>query len=320
MKKKKLKKGVYYIIVITILLVVGGIFGYQKYQEYLYRQTYEYKLTEHGYTLDEAKDILQEFSDELDIAYYLVNNKDSNLVNLIKEKYYLKKNFYKYTSYMEDNKNLDLTTVVRNINIHLDEAFYETNYTTDASKDTLMLVNKYYALDKEYVPDDLVSASLDYSWGEYGSNKVREIAYDAYLNMWNEAKANGYYFMINSAYRSFENQEIVYNNYKSSRGQKYADSIAARPGNSEHQTGLALDIFSKAHPNINSFKESEEAGWLKENAHRFGFIQRYPEGLENITGYEYEAWHYRYVGIDAATYIYENNITFEEYYAYFLEK
>ena len=320
MKKIKLKKGVYYSLIIIILLVVGGIFGYQKYQEYLYHQTYEYKLTEHGYTLEEAQIILKEFSDENDISYFLVNNKNSNLISLTKEKYYLKRNFYKYISYMEENKSLDLTTIVRNINIHLDEDYYRANYETDISKNTLMIANKYYALNKDYIPDDLVNASLDYSWGELGSNKVRQIAYDAYLNMWNEAKEKGYYFMINSSYRSYDDQEIVYNRYKSSRGEKYADSIAARPGYSEHQTGLALDIFSKAHPSISSFKESEEANWLKENAHRFGFILRYPDGLENITGYSYEAWHYRYVGIDAATYIYENNITYEEYYAYFIEK
>lgn len=320
MKRKKLKKGVYYFLVITILLVVGGIFGYQKYQEYLYHQTYEYKLTEHGYTLDEAKDILNEFSEENDILYFLVNNKNSDLIALTKEKYYLKKNFYKYVEYMEDNKSLDLATIIRDINIHLDEEFYEVNYDADTTKDTLIIVNKYYSLNGEYAPDDLVNASLLYSWGTLGSNKVRKVAYDAFLNMWNEAKNLGYYLMINSAYRSYEDQEIVYNNYKTSRGEKYADSIAARPGSSEHQTGLALDIFSKAHPNISNFKDSEEANWLKENAHRFGFILRYPDGLEDITGYNYEAWHFRYVGIDAATYIYENNITFEEYYAYFIEK
>lgn len=125
--------------------------------------------------------------------------------------------------------------------------------------------------------------------------------------------------MINSSYRSYEDQEIVYNNYKNSSGERFADSIAARPGSSEHQTGLALDIFSKTNTNKNTFSQTDEAKWLKENAHNFGFILRYPEDKVDITGYSFESWHYRYVGKDIATYIYENDITYEEYYAYFLE-
>ena len=101
---------------------------------------------------------------------------------------------------------------------------------------------------------------------------------------------------------------------------KYADSIASRPGASEHQTGLTLDIFSKDNSNKNTFKDTEVFKWLKDNSYKFGFILRYPEDKVKVTGYGYESWHYRYVGKKIAKYIYENNITFEEYYAYFIEK
>ena len=97
-----------------------------------------------------------------------------------------------------------------------------------------------------------------------------------------------------------------------------ADLKAARPGYSEHQTGLALDITTRLAED-EEFVNTEEFSWLKENAHKYGFILRYPEGKENITGYSYEPWHYRYVGIDVATKIYNENITFDEYYAYYIE-
>ena len=91
-------------------------------------------------------------------------------------------------------------------------------------------------------------------------------------------------------------------------------------GASEYQTVLTLDIFSKDNSNKNTFKDTEVFKWLKDNSYKFGFILRYPEDKVNVTGYGYESWHYRYVGKKIAKYIYENNITFEEYYAYYIEK
>lgn len=125
--------------------------------------------------------------------------------------------------------------------------------------------------------------------------------------------------MVNSSYRSYKDQEEIYNDFKTV-SLKYADSYAARPGHSEHQTALAIDITSLEHKQAEEFNESEEYAWLKDNCHRFGFILRYPEGKEYLTGYSNESWHFRYVGIDAATTIHNENITFDEYYAYYVEK
>ena len=254
------------------------------------------------------------------ITYFLNNEKNTKIIDLLNEEYYLDKNFDKYISYMNEFSDLSTKEVVRNINIHLDKDFYEETYEADITLDTSILVNKYYYLKKDFAPDDLVTISQTYSWGESGSQKVRKIVYEAFLDMWNSANSEGYYLMVNSSYRTYQDQESVYNNYRNTSGQTYADSIASRPGYSEHQTGLAIDIFSKTNTSSATFKDSAEAKWLKENAHKFGFILRYPEDKENITGTTYEAWHYRYVGKDIATYIYEHDITFDEYYAYFLEK
>ena len=317
--RRKLKKQVYFVLGGLIILIVGICFAVKFYQNYQYQQTYEYKLLDHGYNDTEVARILKEFNDEEHLNYLLDNTKDSKIVTLLDEEYYLSKNFYEYISYLNENPDMDLDEIVRNINIHLDSDFYEETFSANTSLDTSMLVNKYYLLDSSYAPDDLVTISQTYSWGEAGSQKVREVAYSAFLDMWNAANEEGYYLMVSSSYRSYAEQEEVYNNYKNSSGERYADSIAARPGSSEHQTGLTLDIFSRTNTNRETFKDSAEAKWLAENSYKFGFILRYPEDKVDITGYTYEAWHFRYVGEEIATYIYEHDITFEEYYAYFLE-
>ena len=320
-RRLKLKKGFKITIFLIIVLSLGSIIGINKYKEYLYHQTYEYKLLEHGYSMDDIKIIQSNWNQNEEIEFYLNNPVNNNYIKLMQEKYYLKKNYQKYIEYMKDNPKLDLSTIVRNINIHYDEEYYTTDFKTDSSLEELMLVNKYYSLDSDYEPTDLVSISSKYAWGEPGSKKVKSNVLDAFIEMWEEAKEDGYYLMINSAYRPYKDQEIIYNNYKAKQGQKYADSIAAHPGHSEHQTGLCLDIFSKTNSNKQTFGDSEAAAWLKNNSYKYGFILRYPEDPNiNVTGFTYEAWHFRYVGKEAAKYIYENNIIFEEYYAYFIEK
>ena len=96
-----------------------------------------------------------------------------------------------------------------------------------------------------------------------------------------------------------------------------ADKYTARPGYSEHQTGLAIDVKDGS-GQYAFFKNSDEYKWMKDNAHKYGFILRYPEGKEHITGFSFEAWHYRYVGVDVATFIYENDLTFDEYHMMYI--
>ena len=118
-----------------------------------------------------------------------------------------------------------------------------------------------------------------------------------------------------NAYRSYKDQETIYNRLLKEKGQSYVNNAVSRPGFSEHQTGLILNIDT-----VGEFNKSVEKEWLKNNAHKYGFILRYPEKKEDITGYKSINKQYRYVGKDIANYIVKNNSTYEEYYAMFLDK
>ena len=215
---------------------------------------------------------------------------------------------------MHEKESLD--TVIALTNTHASSGWYNQDYDTDITKGDLILVNKFYHLSSDYIRDDLKNASLQYS---YSNNKVSEKVLDAFEKMrqdvMNELNVK---LMINSSYRSYEEQEEIYNEFKKV-SLKYADSYAARPGYSEHQTGLAIDITSLEHPSSKSFSESDEYKWLIDNCYKYGFILRYPEGKDNITGYKTESWHFRYVGLEAAKKTHDENITFDEYYAYYIE-
>ena len=141
---------------------------------------------------------------------------------------------------------------------------------------------------------------------------------NAFKELYDAAESEGYNLVINSAYRSYEDQEEISNTYLKSYGQSYVDKYVAKPGYSEHQTGLAFDIGSR---NSKTFVNSKEYGWLKDNAHKYGFILRFDKRYEDLTGFKNEPWHYRYVGKEIAQYIYEhNNMSLEEYYVLFLDK
>ena len=161
---------------------------------------------------------------------------------------------------------------------------------------------------------------MDKAYDNKNGSKLNKEAYAAFQKLVDAGEKEGYHIRNNSAYRSYNTQSGLYNNYKNSNGLTWADKWSARPGHSEHQTGLALDVGVKNEYSLGKFESSPEFTWMKNNAHLYGFILRYPKGKEYITGYGYEPWHYRYVGVDVATYIYENNITYEEYYAYFVLK
>ena len=118
-------------------------------------------------------------------------------------------------------------------------------------------------------------------------------------------------------WKGYEDQEYVYNQKKGSLGTEKADLIAIHPGYSEHQTGLAIDVSTPG-ANTTTFDTTDEFKWLENNAHKYGFILRYPKGKQYLTGIAYESWHYRYVGIEAATKIHDEGITFDEYYEFYL--
>jgi len=192
--------------------------------------------------------------------------------------------------------------------IILENNFYKDIKNVDII-DYDFIVNKNYKLDKNYIPKDLEELSLEYSCKHKYLRKIARISFE---NMAKSAKQNGFNIIAVSTYRSYEYQEKLYNNYVLDKGFYYADMASARAGHSEHQTGLSVDIADLS-LDYDNFEKTKEFNWVKENAHKFGFIMRYPKAKFHITGFKYEPWHYRYVGVDIATYIYINNLTLEEY-------
>jgi len=279
-----------------------------------YHKTYEYKLLKVGYSKEEIVEI--EKLKDTTKDYLLTIEYNKNISYLTKEKYFMEKNLKAYLNYLKENDK-SLTDVVAIVNVGANNDWYTNTKKSDISKNELMLTNKFYSLDNTYNSENMVTVSKQYSYGE--KQMVTSATFDAFLSMFNDAKKEDLTLIINSSFRSYEDQEQIYKFYKDTRGESQANKIAAKAGFSEHQTGMAIDIQTYG-STASTFEEFDEFKWLQENAHKYGFILRYPKDKEYLTGYEYESWHYRYVGIEAATYIYENNITFDEYYAYFVEK
>ncbi len=163
--------------------------------------------------------------------------------------------------------------------------------------DGVLIVNKTYALPETFAP------GMDTE------------AYEALCRLFTDAKAAGVPLKVASSYRSFYDQRYIYNGYVSVNGQAAADRFSARPGHSEHQSGLAFDVDnpdSKAL--MQSFGDTPAGLWLAENCHKYGFIIRYPQGKEHITGYMYEPWHVRYLGVEKAAEVQESGLCLEEYF------
>ncbi len=155
----------------------------------------------------------------------------------------------------------------------------------------ILIANKTYGLPEDYNP---------------GLDSEAESAF----NTLSEAAANqGLDIYLSSGFRSYETQARIYGSYVDSYGKESADTFSARPGYSEHQTGLAIDVNTID----DSFAGTPEAEWLAKHAHEYGFIIRYPKGKESITGYKYEPWHIRYLGVEKATEVYNSGLTLEEF-------
>ncbi len=189
---------------------------------------------------------------------------------------------------------------------------------TDIETDSF-LINRDYPLTEEYIPDDLTIPNIKFSFTDQTSDKrkLRKNAADALEELCNTAFAeNGLTIYGVSGYRSYDRQYDIYGSNLIKRGIRHTNLYSAAPGTSEHQTGLAIDVSCKSigYALDNRFAETEEGLWLKENAWRFGYILRYPKEKEAITGYAYEPWHIRYVGVPLAYYLHTNDMTLEEYY------
>lgn len=231
--------------------------------------------------------------------------------------YFKLENIDRYLAYKEKNNTLSNEKIVLYVNIGLDYDFYTNTNVSPNQNTNTVLVNKYYYLDENYEPQDLINIDSNY---QVGGKKLTSDAAKAFNQMAQSAKQQGYTIRAVSTYRSFSYQKTLYTNYANKDGKIKADTYSARAGYSEHQTGLAVDI-DNANLSYTSFGKTKEFEWMKENAYKYGFILRYTEENEFITGYKNEPWHYRYVGIDIATQMKEEKISsYEEYYFMYLDK
>lgn len=179
------------------------------------------------------------------------------------------------------------------------------------------LVNKKRHLASDYVPKDLTKVEVNVMQSDKRVLKLRKVASDALTELFKGAKSAGYDLYAVSGFRSYTLQKTVYaSNLNQYDSVEEANSFSAKPGESEHQLGLSMDVTSQSvgYKLTQDFIKTKEGKWIKENAYKYGFIIRFPKGKEDITGYAYEPWHVRYVGKDLAKLIYENNLTLEEYF------
>jgi len=197
---------------------------------------------------------------------------------------------------VRENKNVKISKTSKGNTI---KNYYGVTYIDD-----VVVVNKTYSLPSNFAPNNLESIN--------GYVRVVDYVKDAFLEMTSDSASLGLNIYASSGYRSYSDQNYIYNNYVSFDGQTNADTYSARAGHSEHQTGLAIDVNTVD----SSFENTSESNWLKDNCYRYGFIIRYPKGKDSITGYMYEPWHIRYVGKELATILYNRGdwITMEEYY------
>ena len=212
-------------------------------------------------------------------------------------------------------KQTENTEVVKETESEFTEVYDPETDPKFFDTDSLLVVaNKKHRLPVGYEPEDLRQPDVQMLNNCYLREDCAQALEEMFTGAWND----GIYLVLGSAYRAESLQEQLYNGYVEQYGQEEADTISSRPGYSDHQTGLAVDISDHDASTYltEEFESTEEGMWLKEHAHEYGFIMRYPKGKADVTGYAYEPWHFRYVGTQTAAEIYEAGewYTFEEYF------
>lgn len=264
------------------------------------------EFTQIGYSDSEITQILD--LDQTIQEYLLAQPYMKDIFNWLRIDNFIFNNIDRYQAYQEKYPKLLFEEVLEKVNTNRDNPYYSNIQPSDTSLGNLVLVNKYYALSEDYTPSDLISVS------PYGSVKMVREAAEAFIELCDHAKEDGYTIKGISGYRSYQTQYNLYNRYLQKDPQNIVDTYSARAGHSEHQTGLAIDVSSN-NPDILTFEMSSSFKWMKDHAHLYGFILRFEKGKEDITGYKYEPWHYRYVGKEIATLLYQTGLTFDEYVA-----
>lgn len=266
-----------------------------------------------NYHINEINYLTKNYSNNLDIILNM------DYIDILQFKDIKNFDITKLERYLEyqKTKNYDLATTVTYVNIGLDQKGYSkySTYTAEeANKDLTILVNKYHKLPDDYEPNDLVDLSFKNGSFTY---KLRKEAAEAFERLTSAALLDNVIFYPYSAYRSFKTQNTLYTRYKARDGVELADTYSARPGFSEHQLGLAVDVRSNT---LTSNLTDKDYEWMLNNSYKYGFIVRYPKGKQHITQFMEEPWHIRYLGSDLATKVHDSNLTYDEYYDLYMEK
>ena len=241
----------------------------------------------------------------------------NNVVNTTNDNPYDDLYFYdatrqeRYVAYHDAHPDYSVSQVVWQVDIDMDKDPYTEMTMIDEAheNDVVLLVNKHFRLRDDYEPENLVT---------YSGYEMTEETKEAFTKMANDAAKEGIYLNPGSTYRSITTQRNLYNRYVASDGVEEADTYSARAGSSEHHTGRAIDLVGPDWT-LGSFGGTAASDWIYENAYKYGFIVRYKEETEYITGYMDEPWHITYVGVSCSTLMHYRNIeSLEEYYVRFV--
>ena len=286
------------------------------------------KFFNHANLIDNINTLLEKGYTTRDISIILAHGSNSDVIEFAKKdkiKYleeffsydFAKLKYYdRYVKYMDSEGDDEETTIIM-VNLDLDKEDYKDPYDVSNDHSLTVLANKHHSLGKNYIPKNLVTVKSEYTVDKDDSTKGRKEAVDAAMEMMQAAKKEGLNLLINSGYRSYDDQQEVYDKYFKLYGEDYVKKYVVNPGFSEHQTGLAFDFASG---NSKIFKESKEYDWMIKNSYKYGFCYRYLKKKENITGIKTEAWHFRYVGKDVSKVMDEEELSLEEYYAIYVDK
>ena len=292
--KIKLKKKNFIIFIIFIILI---IFGTTKLMSFILKNVDTHK---------NKNEVIDKTSNKKENTEKEKKLKELNNINK-KVKYFKMDNLDRYINYKNKNTDKEIKQIIKDVNMDLDKEPYEDMKKATNLNSINILVNKHNYLTEDYVPENLENINSSYA---LSNMKMVSEAKNAFENLSKDASKQNLKVIAMSTYRSYEYQVDLYNRYV----KEAADTYSGRPGNSEHQTGLAVDVYNVKESYTN-FEKTKEYNWMQDNAYKYGFILRFPKDKENETGYEFESWHYRYVGLEAAKYIKEHNISFEEYCA-----
>lgn len=245
----------------------------------------------------------------------LINSKyDKDIETMIKISYFDYNNYDRYLNYRKDTE--DIKRTVLKVQLDLDKDSYSDTVEETNPDSLTALISKHRYINEDYEPSDLVDMSDDYANNYYRQMQLRTEAYESFKKMVDAAREERLNFYAESGYRTFKFQKQLYNNYVNNNGYAKANLYAARAGFSEHQLGTAVDLA-----NIYTIDETDaEYEWIMNNGYKYGWIFRYTEEWTDLTGFAKEPWHIRYVGVDVATKMHDEKISFEEYWIKYVNK